>query len=407
MTTAVATGAKISSGSLAALLVAGAMGTSSIVFSEPAIADVLMAGVIVGVPVLGAGVLGRVTTANLALWLIIVAFGVFGTTFSVSTANPLVHQLVTLYLALGAATLAAYVAQDPLPRFHLIMTFYTVGALIAAGAGILGYFTQSELLTNFGRARGTFKDPNVLGAAMVPAMVYCLWAIFRQPPFRAIIAAGAAGVLAIALLLSFSRGAWAAAVVSLMIAAWLILVTSTKTKEIVRFAVLSGLGLLCLILALGALLRMDAVKSLFEQRASLNQSYDLGPEGRFGGQRKAIRLILDNPLGIGTHTFRTIKHPEEAHNVYLTTFMNAGWIGGLLYVISIIVTAIVGFRGVLSRGPLQGPFVIAAASFGGLAAEGLIIDSDHWRHFFILMGLVWGLSDALSRQTYYWHGRSS
>jgi hypothetical protein len=27
-------------------------------------------------------------------------------------------------------------------------------------------------------------------------------------------------------------------------------------------------------------------------------------------------------------------------------------------------------------------------------AEGFVIDSDHWRHFYLLLGMVWGLSAA-------------
>jgi len=35
------------------------------------------------------------------------------------------------------------------------------------------------------------------------------------------------------------------------------------------------------------------------------------------------------------------------------------------------------------------------ASFAGLAFEGLVIDTDHWRHFFIIAGIIWGIADAL------------
>ena len=34
-------------------------------------------------------------------------------------------------------------------------------------------------------------------------------------------------------------------------------------------------------------------------RAALEQPYDVGPNGRFGGQIKAVGLILTHPLGIG------------------------------------------------------------------------------------------------------------
>jgi len=32
--------------------------------------------------------------------------------------------------------------------------------------------------------------------------------------------------------------------------------------------------------------------------------------------------------------------------------------------------------------------------FVGEAFEGLIVDTDHWRHFFLVLGLVWGLGAA-------------
>jgi hypothetical protein len=75
-------------------------------------------------------------------------------------------------------------------------------------------------------------------------------------------------------------------------------------------------------------------------------------------------------------------------------FLNAGWMGGVLYVISVFVTLYLGFRSAMRPGPLQGPALIAAASFAGLAFESLVIDSDHWRHFFIVAGLIWGIADA-------------
>ncbi len=76
-------------------------------------------------------------------------------------------------------------------------------------------------------------------------------------------------------------------------------------------------------------------------------------------------------------------------------FLNAGWLGGLLYIISVVTTLFLGFRMAMQSGRLQGPVVIAVASFAGLAFEGLVIDSDHWRHFYIMAGLIWGIADAL------------
>jgi hypothetical protein len=48
----------------------------------------------------------------------------------------------------------------------------------------------------------------------------------------------------------------------------------------------------------------------------------------------------------------------------------------------------------LRNGALQGAFLISTAAFAGLVVEGFVVDTDHWRHFFIVMGCIWGLADA-------------
>jgi O-antigen ligase len=388
----------VSANTLAAIVVAVAMATSTIVFSEPAVADVLMGAVIAGLPMLGVTRFGQVSILNLTMWLVFVALGLVGCAMSTNIDTAITHQVVTLFLALGAFVLAGYVAADPEPRFHLVMVCYVAACLIATAAAFIGYFgiipSTYELFTNYGRARGTFKDPNVLGAALAPAIVFLVWVALRKP-FRHVLLAAAVGLpICLAVLLSFSRGAWASVAFSCLAAVWLTLVTTRREADFKRFAAVATLGTFTLVAAIGAVLELDVVGDLFEQRASLDQSYDEGPDGRFGGQAKAIGLILTHPFGVGTHTFRDTLHPEEAHNVYLSQFLNAGWIGGMLYTISVVVTTAAGFYAIRRRTALQGPLIVAVASFLGLALEGFIIDTDHWRHFFILMGLTWGLVDA-------------
>jgi len=388
----------VSAGTLAALAVALAMATSSIVFSEPAVADIMMAAVIVGLPLLGVTRFGPVSILNLTLWLVFVALGFAACSVSTTFDTAVTHQAVTLFLALGAFVLAGYVAADPAPRFRLIMTCYVAGCLIAAAAGIAGYFqiipSATELFTNYGRARGTFKDPNVLGAALAPAIVYLAWLALRARPRHVPFVAAAGLPLVLALLLTFSRGAWASTALSLLLVAWLALVTTRRAVDHRRFIAVAALGTATLVAAIGGALELEAVGGLFEERASLDQSYDEGPDGRFGGQAKAIGLILEHPFGIGTHTFRDTYHREEAHNVYLSQFLNAGWIGGLLYVISVAGTLAAGVYAIRRRTALQGPLIVATVAFAGVVFEGFVIDTDHWRHFFILMALIWGLTDA-------------
>jgi O-antigen ligase len=388
----------VSAGTLAAIAVAFAMGTSSIVFSEPALADVLMGAVIVGLPLLGVTRFGNVALLNFSMLLIYVALALAGCAMATTMDTALTHQFVTLFLILGAFILAGYISANAEPRFKLIMIFYVVGCLLASAAAFAGYFriipSAYDLFTNYGRARGTFKDPNVLGAALAPAIVATVWVTLRAPLKQAVIAAAVSLPLFMALLLSFSRGAWISTALSLLICVWLALVTTRRVADYRRFAAVAALGTAALVITMGSALQLEAVQDLFQERANLDQSYDEGPEGRFGGQAKAVALILENPFGIGTHTFRDTYHHEEAHNVYLSQFMNAGWIGGTLYALSVFATLAAGFYAIRKRTALQGPIIIATASFAGLAFEGFVIDTDHWRHFFILMALIWGLVDA-------------
>lgn len=388
----------VRAGTLAALVMALAVGSSTIVFSEPAPTDVLMAGAVVALPLLGAMRLGPVTIFNIALWLAIVALGLLALGQPDVPPSALMHQVVTLFLAAGSVAVAGYVAKDPEPRFQLLMTFYVAACLAATAAALIGYFrvvpAAYDLFTNYGRARGTFKDPNVFGAALVPALAYLSWQVLRGTPRRALAASAAMLVLALGVLLSFSRGAWLAAACAVAIVAWVSLVTARRRSDRRRLATATGLALAGLGVLAAAAVQVDEVRGLLEQRASMDQSYDVGREGRFGGQQKAITLALDNPFGIGTHAFRTAHHPEEPHNVYLSMFLNAGWGGGLLYLVTVALTLVAGLRLALRPGALQGPVVIAGAAFAAMALEGLVIDTDHWRHYFLLLGLIWGLADA-------------
>jgi O-antigen ligase len=203
---------RIRSARLTEILVWFAMATSSFVLFEPAPVDLLMAIVIVLVPLLGVARFGTVSLLGLIVWLSMTAVGIVAVAVSPTFGQALTHQIVTLFLAVGAFVLAGFIAKDPEYRFELIFSGYLVGALFAAAAGAIGYFNllpgAYELFTNYGRAKGTFKDPNVLGAALAPAFIYLCWIMVRDKPREAKIAAIIAVPLAFVLLIGFSRGAW-------------------------------------------------------------------------------------------------------------------------------------------------------------------------------------------------------
>jgi hypothetical protein len=59
----------------------------------------------------------------------------------------------------------------------------------------------------------------------------------------------------------------------------------------------------------------------------------------------------------------------------------------------------VGLRAAFARIPWQLYVIATLATFVGEVAEGFIIDTDHWRHFFLLLGMLWGLAAATDRCT--------
>ena len=107
-------------------------------------------------------------------------------------------------------------------------------------------------------------------------------------------------------------------------------------------------------------------------------------------------LALDNPFGIGPLQF--IRYfPEDAHNVYLNSFMAGGWIAGISYLLLVALTLFVGFKAVRADTPWRPVMLAVFAAFVGVVIEGAIIDTDHWRHFWLLLGTLWGGAIAAQR----------
>ena len=76
-----------------------------------------------------------------------------------------------------------------------------------------------------------------------------------------------------------------------------------------------------------------------------------------------------------------------------------GWIGGMAYIMLLLATLWIGLRTVLVRTPWQPYLISAFAAFVGEVLEGFVIDTDHWRHFFLLLGMIWGLAAATLKRT--------
>jgi O-antigen ligase len=370
---------------------------SGLVLFEPAPVDALAMGLVLLLPMVG---LMRVTPSlmvYLALWLVVTSAQMLAATQAPDIARAAVHTAISLQLILVSFVVAGFIADAPLRHTPLILNAWLVAAALAATAGIAGYFGLTagaeELFTRHERATGTFKDPNVFGPFLIVPLLYVLHLALTRPLLTALTSAVVGIVLTVGLLLSFSRGAWACLLASVTI--WCV-ITCTLGSALERRKLFSVclVGALLGAVLLAIALQFDEVARLIEMRASLSQSYDLGPDGRFGGQLKALALIAESPLGIGSLAFVPLHHHEEAHNVYLSMGLYAGWLGGGVYLVLVVLTLAVGFARLPRSGAMRPYLTIALAAFATTALEGLIIDSDHWRHFYVQMALIWGLVTA-------------
>jgi O-antigen ligase len=369
--------------------------SSGFVFSEPAPVDALTIGLIVLLPVVGLVVFNPTLIAYFSLWTVAGASAVLAATLSLDLGLTLTHVGVTLYLTLASVVFAGFIAKNPLSHSELILKAWTWAAIAAAGTALVGYFGlipgAFDLFTKFGRASGTFKDPNVFGPFLVTPVIYMVHVALNRPWHRMLGPLAIAGMFMLAILLSFSRGAWMNLAVAFTVFGYLTLVTSRRALTRVKLIALLIGGMLFTAGLLTIALSTDTISDLLTQRSTLQMEYDTGTEGRFGGQQKAIGLIAENPLGLGALEFGERYHPEEVHNVYLSIVLNAGWLGGGIYWILVGLTAVLGFRHALKATPTQSLFLIVYAAFISNALEGIIIDSDHWRHFYLLAAMVWGM----------------
>jgi hypothetical protein len=371
---------------------------SGIVFSEPAPVDALLMGLVLLLPAVGLVTVPPALGVYVSLWSIAAASGFLTSTLSRDVAASTTFTAVSLYLYIASFILAGFVAHRPVRHTQLMLDGWLWAAVIAASCGLVGYFNlvpgAYELFTKFDRVAGTFKDPNVFGPFLVAPFLYCVHLVLNRPIIQTLLPLGAAAILALGVLLSFSRGAWFNLGLGLAVYGVLAYATAGSARQREKIAMLVAAAAALIAVITLVVLQDDKIGSFLTDRASLTQSYDVGPAGRFGGQEKAIRLLLDHPFGIGAGQFTQVYHNEEVHNVFLSMFHNAGWLGGLTYWLMVGLTLVVGTRHIASVDAARPLFLIAYAAFLATALEGVIVDTDHWRSFYVLMAMVWGLASA-------------
>jgi hypothetical protein len=301
------------------------------------------------------------------------------------------------YMAVTVMFFAMVVAEDTAARLDMLRRGLIVGGLVAAAAAIAGYFNLvpggHDLLTLYERARGTFKDPNVLGAFLILPALFVLQSVVSDPLGKSFRSTVALAMMALAILLAFSRAAWGGLAITAAFMLALMFLTSQSRAQRSRIVVMSVVAVVGVVILLAVLLSFDSIAEMFKQRASFDQSYDEGRFGRFGRHILGADMALDLPFGIGPLQFHNY-FPEDTHNSYLNAFMSGGWLAGICYPALVFVTVITGFRHVFLPVPWQRTYLAIFSAFLGTVGESFVIDTDHWRHFWMMLGAMWGMFAA-------------
>jgi hypothetical protein len=370
--------------------------SSFVAFIEPSPYEFTF-GLVLAFFVISGGLRFHPSVVPLVFCLILFSLGGFISLVPFFDEYPsMMFTFISAYLSITTIFFATLLRIDALGRLEALRRGYVIAAVAASIAGIMGYFNiggLGESLTRFERAAGTFKDANVLGTFVILPLVYLVRGLFVER--IRIWAVAAIGIMLFGgVFLSFSRGAWAHAVLSLALMTALTYSSTRSGNVRRRIIVMTVAGIAFVAAGLVAAVSFNTIGDMFETRASLEQSYDLGEQGRFGNQLNSIPMLMERPNGFGPLRFRFF-FPEDPHNVFVNAFASYGWLGGFSYLILIILTVAIGWRVARADFPLRDHAIVIWSTLFIEILQGFQIDTDHWRHFWLMLGLIWGMLPLL------------
>lgn len=380
-------------------LVALAVLTSFVVMFEPAPYDLLFVLAIVLFSLTGL-TLPRTLLPFVTLVALYQLGAVLTLSLVISRPDTLKWTVVGVFLAVTGVFYALLLADRTEIRARLIANAWVVAAFFGGALAIIGYFhlgPGSDKFLLYGRAKGAFKDPNVYAPYLIFPALILIQRLYAADRLRQLIfILIPLGVIVSGIFLSFSRGSWGHLIASAALMTGLTILSSPTPARRARILLICCGAAVCATLLILVLLSLPSVSNLFAERASLEQGYDVGRYGRFGRHLLGAQIALVQPLGIGIYEFARL-FGSDVHNTYLNAFLSYGWLGGISLIALVIVTAIYGGRYVLSPTPWRPIFICAYSTWLVLMMEAWVIDVDHWRHQWALLGVTWGLIAATAR----------
>ncbi len=299
----------------------------------------------------------------------IITLGIIFLPFDDRFFGPITLYLVGVYFVARYATHLGY--RDT------ILKAYVVGAFFSALYGITWWLFFNDVASRY---RFLFDDPNVYGAFLVPATLFFMWRVLAQGGdvgYRTLNLLGAS-VTYSALILTLSRGAWLQAGVSLGVL--LAIMFFAKQFDRASYKVL-GSGVV--IVLFGGLLMSSTLSEYMLNRQS---NSDLHRIENFNYALSAISDFSTHQfiVGYGSGSYEQFSiNAFAAHNTYIRLLFENGFLG--LGLFGFLIVGVV----YKNRHEFYKPtMAVLLAALAGILVHGLVIDTLHWRHLWLILGLL-------------------
>jgi O-antigen ligase len=359
-------------------------GLLGIVFFEPAPTDLVFFVVVAVALVTGRFYLQRVPPAAVGIIGFFLALNLLSAVEVVDAARATTFFATTVYVAVLGLWISGWVTSRQ--RARLAAGGYLFAAVVACVLGLLALFVaipQQELIVAEGRLVAFFKDPNVFGPFVVPAALILVEEILTPRLFRMrrVFKGVLLLILALGVLFSYSRGAWANLAVGVGVVLTVLALRRGGGRKLVPALCVVSVAA---VLVAGTVIASGSGDFLVE-RAQL-QTYDAD---RFGAWVAGLEPAQRYPFGVGPGQFEQIAS-ISSHNVYIRVFAEQGLPGVLAIAALMIFTLVAALGNAIAGRTTYG--IGSAALLGawcGLLVNSFVIDTLHWRHLWLVAALIW------------------
>jgi hypothetical protein len=306
---------------------------------------------------------------------------------------------ITFYLLLFAQFVRLYVREGE-TAVRWIMTGYLLSGLLSMVLVLFGFMGYGgEQFVRYGlRAQALFKDTNVFGPYLILPILFLVDEL-RYPQLLRLTALSRLLLIVLfgsGVFLSGSRAAWGNLAISMLI--YFALTMRRPGGEIsgvVRRRILPRYAIVLLVVFMLAAVfffnqeMAGFMRQFWAERARF-QSYDAD---RFAHQRAGVMIGLTHLFGLGPGSW------GNAHSLYARTFAEHG-IFGLFFLLAFIGRVCIRNWRCAWNGPQKVYGLSTAMLFAvtiGHLLNSFVIDTIHWRHFWLILALSAAVGDGATR----------